>query len=325
MPDDFPFLVVPRPGSDFDHDAPPIRAPDEEVFTSVFGQLFPPVKYTTHLRARIAYYSLPPLSPRSTSSPQPDNVLILHGGQTPSLGLLPLAKVLQSSFPASNIVLADLPGHGLSDTTWVPHTPDLLNGMINALLSALTWDKVHLIGFSLSGAAVASYVSLFPQHVSSYVLMAPAGLLPASTFRPEDLRGDDEREAERWLIEWLEPGGKLVVPGDWKERVARGEVVPPALRDWENKYHPGHRASVVGFVRDGGCMDAQDTLRKAAGTGKRRFVVVGELDPICDEGEMRELGYGDIAVLKGVGHPDIRDKAEDVGAAIAGFWRTLEG
>lgn len=316
-------VVLPRPGTTTEGPVQIIPAPTEESFTSTFGALLPPAEYLTTPNGKAAYYSLPP-EQHHANSPR---VLFLHGVQTPVLGMLPLAQALQSAFPSTHCVLFDHWGHGLSCTPLLPHEPSLFHALIDSLLDHLGWSSAHLVGFSFGGATVAGYVARSPQRVSSFSLVAPAGLLRSSAFT-EVQRGyltgaTDEVAAGKWVIEFLE-GGQLVVPGDWRERVQRGEVVAEALREWQMRVHEGHPASVVGIFRDGGVMDRHETFAKAAGTGIPSIVVLGELDDLCTVEDLTEAGFKDVVVVPQVGHGVVRERVPEVEAAIGRFWSMLE-
>ncbi|KAF3392380.1 hypothetical protein DPV78_010584 [Talaromyces pinophilus] len=325
-------LVLPRPGAKHtsdDHQQQPIQAPSEAAFVSAFGQLLPPASYLQTPIGRAAYYSLPP----SSSTPTPTDskiarVVLVHGGQTPALGLLPLANALKSKFPNAHFVLIDLWGHGLSDTPLVAHEPALFHSLLESLLVHLEWPNAHFVGYSFGGATIAPFAAAYPHRVSSLALVAPAGLIKASKFDElanSYLRGGDgvsEEKVQEWVFETLE-GGPLIVPADWKERVARGEVVAEAIRDWEIKHHRGHRASVVSMFRDGGVLDRQDAFVEAARTGIRNVSVVGEWDGWCKEKDLKEVGFGDVVVVPKVGHGLVRQRVPEVASVIERFWKGL--
>jgi pimeloyl-ACP methyl ester carboxylesterase len=239
--------------------------------------------------------------------------------------MLPLARALEKSFPYAHLVLVDLWGHGLSDTPILPHQPSLFHQLIDDLLDHLRWTSAHLIGFSFGGATTASYVAARPTRVKSFTLIAPAGLLRSSNFTQEQqghLRGDDEAAARRWVLEFLE-GGNLVVPEDWKERVAKGEVVAEAVREWQIQEHPGHMASVVAIFRDGGVMDSHLEFSQAYQTGIPNLAVLGELDDLVSMQQLEDHGFRNIFVVPGAGHGVVRDKVEQVGAIVTDFWNNL--
>jgi pimeloyl-ACP methyl ester carboxylesterase len=255
-------------------------------------------------------------------------VLFLHGVQTPALGMYPLARILHEQFPHKHFVLLDLWGHGLSDTPIVPHDANLFHKLIDALLDHLDWPSAHLVGFSFGGALSVGYVASRTARVQSFTLVAPAGLRRLADFDhvgQAHLRGgEDEVAARKWVIETLE-GGELIVPSDWKERVAKGEVVAQAVREWQLREHKGHGASVVAVFRDGGVMDNEELFVKAIQSGLPNLAVLGADDDVCSESQLVELGFKDVKVVPDVGHGVVRERAPEVADVVAEFWRRLEG
>ncbi|TFK96008.1 Alpha/Beta hydrolase protein [Pterulicium gracile] len=335
-------LVLPRPGSTYPS-LDPIPAPTESEFTAEFGTLLPPVQYLSTPHGRAAYYLFPRSEPDSSSPVPapgaPTRALLIHGVQTPALGLVPFTTALRAQFPhTTSFALLDLWGHGLSDTSVVPHTTDLFAGLVDAVLKELGWKDdstgVAIIGYSF-GAVVsmewlASHSSTGPA-VHSLTLVAPAGLLKRSWF-DEQQRGwlstacspTDESTAAFFVLRTLEGGTwPPVLPTDWQERVGRGEVVASAVKEWQWRVHKGHEASVVGVFRDGGVFENQALYMRAGATGVKPLVVLGELDEMSTEEEIRELGFEKIFVVKGAGHDVVRARAEEVAGRIAEFWRTI--
>lgn len=325
MPTPTEELVIPRPGQKPKNPQRPIPGPSETDFTKTFGTLLPPAHFLSTTNGKAAYYEiLPPTAKEdnNSASNSQSRILLIHGVQTPALGMLPLARALQKSFPHVHFVLLDLWGHGLSDTPIVPHEASLFHGLIDALLDHLNWPSAHLIGFSFGGSLTAGYVATRPERVQSFVLVAPAGLRRSENFNQAHLRGDDEVAARKWVLNILE-GGELVVPQDWKERIELGEVVAEAVREWQIRMHPGHVASVVAIFRDGGVMDKHGVFETAAEKEKPSLVVLGELDDLCTEGELRGLGFRDVSVVPGVGHGVVRERVPEVQSLISGFWGNI--
>ncbi|KAL4767041.1 Alpha/Beta hydrolase protein [Aspergillus nidulans var. acristatus] len=317
-------IVLPRPGQVTTGQA--ISGPSEAAFTRTFGQLLPAASYLHSGNGRIAYYNQPP----TTNDPAAPirRVLLIHGVQTPAIGLQPLSKELSSRFPSAQCVLVDLWGHGLTDTPFAPHGPALFHQLMEDLMTHLGWRDAHIIGYSFGGSTTATFAAARPDRVSSMVLVAPAGLLCEARFTDEQrgyLRGGDdglEEAAKDWILEFLE-GGRLTVPSNWQERVARGEVVAEAVRDWELKNHPGHQASVVGAFRDGGVLDRHAEFLRAAKGGVPALCVLGETDDICRAEDLYEVGLKNVAVVPGVGHSVVRDRVREVAHLIDTFWRGL--
>ncbi|KAF5722697.1 dihydrolipoyllysine-residue acetyltransferase component of acetoin cleaving system [Fusarium mundagurra] len=320
MPQD---LVLPRPGASYESQ-PPVAGPTESAFVDTFGALLPSAQFLQTPRGKAAYYEINPSSSNNANA-KIDKVLFIHGVQTPALGMLPLARALEKSFTASHMVLVDLWGHGLSDTPVVPHEASLFHELIDNLLDHLDWQSAHLVGFSFGGATTVSYVASRPSRVKSFTLVAPAGLLEMTMFTPEDqacLQGDDEAAAKKCVLNILE-GGDLVLPTDWKQRVANGEVVAEAVREWQMREHPGHAASVVAIFRDGGVMGSHAHFDEAAKTGIPSLAVLGELDSLCSKEQLNEHGFENVFVVPKAVHSVVRDQAEDVAKLIGDFWKTL--
>jgi pimeloyl-ACP methyl ester carboxylesterase len=159
------------------------------------------------------------------------------------------------------------------------------------------------------------------------VLVAPAGLLHASDFdelQNSYLRGGEglEEKARAWILEFLE-GGQLVVPPDWKERVARGEMVAEAVRQWEMEEHEGHAASVIAVFRDGGALDKDAEFAQAAKSGIPNLTILGELDGVCSVETLKHVGMGNVAVVPQVGHGVVRERVPEVASLIEKFWKGL--
>lgn len=322
-------LVLPRPGTVLNTPIESIPAPSESAFTDTFGTLLPAAQFISTAYGKAAFYSLRPIS----STPDnghglPDRVVFVHGVQTPALGMLPLARTLQAAFPHSHCVLLDLWGHGLSETPIAPHEAALFHNLLDALLDQLRWPSAHFVSFSFGASMTAAYLAKRPERVDSMALVAPAGFLQSLAFTEQQqayLRGGEgvEDAALAWIIEFLE-GGELIVPADWRERVQRGEIVAEAVREWQMRVHKGHAASVVAMVRDGGVMDQQAEFVEAAKTGVRSLVVLGELDDLCSERDLRKAGFENVFVVPQVGHAVVREKVPDVARLVGEFWKKLE-
>jgi pimeloyl-ACP methyl ester carboxylesterase len=240
--------------------------------------------------------------------------------------MLPLARALHDTFPHTHFVLVDLWGHGLSDTPVIPHEAALFHGLIDALLDHLQWSTAHLIGFSFGGSLTVGYTASRPSRVSSFTLVAPAGLIRIYAFPTEDqhhlMHGVDEVEVRKLILRFLE-GGELIVPDDWRERVGRGEIVPQAVKEWQMREHPGHTASVVAMFRDGGAMYNHDNFEKAVRTGIPSLVVLGEYDDLCTEQQLRGYGFSDVHVVPQAGHGVVRERVPEVAGFITNFWNGL--
>ncbi|THY15066.1 alpha/beta-hydrolase [Aureobasidium pullulans] len=319
-------IIIPRPGTESNTPSSSIPGPSEEHFTSTFGNLLPPAQYLKTSNGQIAYYTFSPTSSaKTTTATSPSRVLFLHGVQTPSLGLLPLATSLHASFPSAEFVLLDLYGHGLSATPLLPHTPSLFHELIDRLLNHLNWPSCHLLGYSFGGVTGMGYISSSPSRAAKVIsisLVAPAGL-----WKPEDLDvGKFESEhyavAKSYILELLE-GGPLIVPSDFASRIAKGEIVAEKIREWQMVNHKGHTASVIAIVRDAGVLARPEVYKKAVATGVLIIAVLGETDDVVYEKDLNEVGVGNVHVVEGAGHAVVREKVSEVAAHIERFWKGI--
>lgn len=239
--------------------------------------------------------------------------------------MLPLAESLHSSFANSHFVLVDLWGHGLSDTPVLPHEPSLFHDMIDSLLDKLAWKSTHLVGYSFGGALAVGYTLSRKPRVQSITLVAPAGLIPysiLSTAEKDRLNDDDELEAQKWVLKWLE-GGELVVPLNWKERVVKGEVVAEAVKEWQIRNHPGHMASVLAVVRDGGVFDRDVEFSEVAHGHIPSYAVMAEQDGFSRARDLERTGFKQVSVVQEAGHDVVRKRVPEVASFIKGFWSEM--
>ncbi|KAI3335549.1 alpha/beta-hydrolase [Ustulina deusta] len=300
-----------------------IAGPGLASFTSRFGTAFPTPRFLESELGTTAVYSLAPPSGR----PQ-RRVLLIHGLNTPALGLLPLAARLQALDGDAHVVLFDLWGHGLSGTPLVAHAAAIFHAQILQVLGFLRWPSAHLLGYSFGAAMLAKFALCNPWAVDSAALLAPAGVIDTALFG-DRLRGlllaaadraGSEPEAREAVFAFLE-GGPLVVPPDWEERARRGEVVAEALRDWELSEHPGYRHSVFSMFREGNVYGCEDDFgRFARLQGKKVVVVLGELDEVCRREKLVDLGFEYVEVVEGAGHGVVRTQPGEVARIVYGMW-----
>lgn len=302
-----------------------ISGPSHESFTSRFGNAFPNPTFLNSEYGITAVYDLPA---KSAKSERP--VLLIHGLNTPALGMYPLALELQALDPNAHVVLFDLWGHGLSSTPLVPHTPGIFHLQILQVLSYMQWTSGHLIGFSFGGATLTSFAAQHPRAVISAALVAPAGIMRLKDLdqRMQELLDDStghEEEVISTVLSWLE-GGPLIVPSDSSDRMASGQIVAEALRDWELREHAGYRHSVLSMFRDGGVFGGDEVFRAfAKAFQKRNVVVLGEEDDVCSKEQLGELNFEDVVVVKGAGHGVVRSHAGVVARELYRLWQGKSG
>ncbi|KAI1424062.1 alpha/beta-hydrolase [Xylaria sp. FL1777] len=297
-----------------------IAAPSLESFTARFGAAaYPQPQFLTSDLGTTAVYEL-----AAPSGNAKRRVLLVHGLNTPALGLLPLARQLQALDADAHVVWFDLWGHGLSSTPLVAHAAHIVHAQILQVLASRQWGAAHLLGYSF-GASMATRFALYhPWAVLSVALVAPAGILDTSHFSEtlRDLLRDStgrEQEAKEAVLDLLE-GGPLVVPTDWRERVARGEIVAEAFRDWELREHPGYPNSVLSMFREGNVYGCEAYFHRFAQLPVKKVVVLGELDGVCSKDKLEELGFDDVQVVQGADHGIVREKPGEVAGIVYGMW-----
>ncbi|KAI1741405.1 alpha/beta-hydrolase [Xylaria scruposa] len=296
-----------------------IPAPSYESFASQFGDAFPKPKFLESGLGITAVYELPPPSGESKRQ-----VLMIHGLNTPALGLVPLAKELQALDPDAHIVLFDLWGHALSSTPLLPHTPHIFESQIHQVLSFMKWTSAHILGYSFGGSILTKFALHNPWVVQSATLLAPAGMVNQANFdeRMQELLDDPtnrEAEAIDAVLSFLE-GGPLVVPSDWQERVKRGEFVAEAFREWELKSHRGYPNSVYSMFKEGNVYGCEDYFRRFAQLSLKKLTVLGETDAVCDGDKLAGLGFDNVQIVLNNGHGVVRTAPGEVARIIYEMW-----
>ncbi|KAI0154398.1 alpha/beta-hydrolase [Xylariaceae sp. FL1272] len=295
-----------------------IPAPSIASFTSKFGDGYPKPHYLKSDLGTTAVYDIPPRSGETRR-----NVLIIHGLNTPALGMWPLAKALQALDPDTRIVLFDLWGHGLSSTPLVAHTPQIFHHQIFQVLCFMKWTSAHFLGFSFGGVTAVKFATDNPWATASVGILASAGMIPDQMFgqRLLDLLEDSkgrETEAQEAILDFLE-GGELKVPDDWQARNRSGEVVPEAFRQWELDEHKGYPHSVLSMSRNG-IRGGQEAFRTFAQSPVHKIGVVAELDPVCSKEMLENIGWSNVKVVPQSHHGFVRSHAKDVARIVHEFW-----
>lgn len=110
-------------------------------------------------------------------------VVLLHGISTPSIALIPLARILAAN--GARVILVDLFGRGWSGAPAddIPHDGRLYASLVLTAItsSPMPWTgngrHISLIGYSLGGGLVTDFTYWHPELVEDVVAIAPAGLL----------------------------------------------------------------------------------------------------------------------------------------------------
>jgi pimeloyl-ACP methyl ester carboxylesterase len=109
-------------------------------------------------------------------------VVLLHGLSASAGSYAPMIARLRRR--ARRVIAPDFPGHGRSDESNKPLTPDLLYDTVTAVLDELLGNEAAVvIGNSLGGACAAEYAIRRPERVRGLVLLSPAG----AAWSPDEL------------------------------------------------------------------------------------------------------------------------------------------
>ncbi|KAI1269758.1 alpha/beta-hydrolase [Xylariaceae sp. FL1019] len=295
-----------------------IPAPSTASFTYKFGDDYPKPQYLKSDLGTTAVYDVPPPSGETRRK-----VLIIHGLNTPALGMFPLAKALQALDPDTHIVLFDLWGHGLSSTPLVAHTAHIFHYQIFQVLGFMKWTSAHFLGFSFGGVTTVKFATDNPWVMESVGVLAPAGMIPDQMFGQrllnllDDSKGR-ETEAQEAILDFLE-GGVLEVPEDWEARNRSGEVVPEALRQWELDEHKGYPHSILSMSRNG-IRGNEEAFRTFAQSPVRKIGIVAQLDPVCSKERLEDAGWSNVKVVPQSHHGFVRSHAKDVARIVHEFW-----
>jgi hypothetical protein len=139
--------------------------------------------------------------------------------------------------------------------------------------------------------------------------------------------------ARRSVLDLVDGGQAPRPPGDWRERVARGERIydMEAVQVWQREKHAGHLALLVGLYHYGGVFDLHDAYAAAAKgpVGRRALVVLGEHDAVFGgerfRKELEGVGWvGDVVEMEDVGHLIVRQKPKETAELLEKYWAKYE-
>lgn len=264
-----------------------------------------------------------------SGSPGGLKVLALHGWLDNAASFTPLAAQL----PALDLVMVDLPGHGLSShlPPATPYTTPHAIVQTLAILDALGWERGVLLGHSM-GAAIASLVAaVAPERVQALVSIEALGGLsapPGETLQRLRAHVDAVRKQEgkqlrvfpdlaapvraRMMVNQLsEPSARRLVErgvkqveGGWSWRSDPRLMLPTAVRMTEEQ---------VGDVLDA----IRCPVQVIYATPAQAYFPEPERSQ-----RVARLANGRVATLPGHHHVHM-DEAGAVAAIIAGFLTAL--
>jgi len=101
---------------------------------------------------------------------------------------------IKDSFPGMRLLLVDLPGHGMSDSTsdLKYYTQDNLVRMIEDIRENLELKKLILVGYSLGGRLALSYAAIFPENLYKLIVESGQPGLTSEDDRTGRVKEDEE-------------------------------------------------------------------------------------------------------------------------------------
>lgn len=100
-------------------------------------------------------------------------VVLAHGFSVPYFIYDPTFEFLCKQ--GFRVLRYDLLGRGFSDRPNVRYDAGLFVSQLRELLDALSFKDIHLVGLSMGGAVTVSFIDRYPDTVSKYALIDPAG------------------------------------------------------------------------------------------------------------------------------------------------------
>ncbi|KAI9248585.1 Alpha/Beta hydrolase protein [Phascolomyces articulosus] len=116
-------------------------------------------------------------------NPEGKRVVMIHGISTGSPTYDKLARYMADA--GHYVLVFDLWGRGYSDAPITYYDESLYTNQVALLLQKIGWhSNVDVVGVSLGGAIATSFTAFYPEIVDRLVLIAPAGLMQASSDIP---------------------------------------------------------------------------------------------------------------------------------------------
>jgi pimeloyl-ACP methyl ester carboxylesterase len=141
-------------------------------------------------------------------------------------------------------LLIDLPGHGQSEAPKVDYTMERFARAIDAVMRDAGVSKAVLVGHSMGGPVVLTYLRLFPAKTSGLVLV-DAFLQPARS--PED-EAKAKAQMEPYLSSFEKPDYKVSM-GKMVESMFSAKTTPAMRTEISSKMTAAPQHVVVGAMR----------------------------------------------------------------------------
>jgi pimeloyl-ACP methyl ester carboxylesterase len=219
------------------------------------------------------------------------------------------------------VILADLPGHGLS-TRQGPYDADAIAARLADAFDALGLDEIDLVAHSLGGAASLALAPLLGRRLSRLALIAPAGL---SSAVPLHLRlvAAAPLPPTHLIQPFVGPVTRLVAgtrlgfyDADEARALAWANAAPGTLEAWLGTLRA--HVSLRGLTPT-----LSERIEEIAGHGPALSVFFGEADPVIPAAHartmMRAVRHATFCIAPGLGHVPHRQAPELVASWLHEF------
>jgi pimeloyl-ACP methyl ester carboxylesterase len=246
-------------------------------------------------------------------------VVLVHGFSTPSYAWDSTAAALVAG--GYRVLRLDQYGRGWSDRPDVTYDADLLSTQVHDLVDAVGFtEPFDLLGMSMGGVVVATFVERWPERVRKVALFDPV-------HEPMDVSvltvpGLGEYVAR---VYWL-PGLAESQMGDFHN--------PEAFGDWSERYreqmqYRGFGRALVSSARTVLSVDSRSHYEALAAQKPPVLLVWGEQDEKVpfDESSLalRDLLGAELLVVPDAGHVPHVERPEIVNDALLAFLNQQEG
>ncbi|TGK06882.1 alpha/beta hydrolase [Leptospira semungkisensis] len=240
-------------------------------------------------------------------------VVLVHGFSTPYFIWDPVQKLLVSQ--GYKVLRFDLYGRGYSDRPDITYDIDLFRSQIQDLLNSLHIDEpFDIMGLSMGGPIVASYVAKNPENVKKVVLLDPftakAGIFPLTV---------------PFLGEYL----NTVIFLPTLPKGIAGDFVNPSKvpKGWVERYETqmsfyGFGKAILSTLRNLISKDPRPHFEGLASANKRVLVFWGDQDhttPLETGAYVKDLLKSEFVLVKDCGHLPHIEQPEQVLPVISNF------
>jgi len=240
-------------------------------------------------------------------------VVLVHGFSVPSFAWDPTAAALTEA--GYRVLRLDLYGRGWSDRPYVTYNADLFATQVHDLVDALGFtDTFDLLGMSMGGVVVATFVERWPDRVRKVALFDPVHeVMDVSVLKVPRLGEYAAR------VYWL-PG----LP----ESQLEDFVDPRGVADWPDRYreqmrYRGFGRALISSARTVLSVDPRSHYEALAMQGAPVLLVWGEQDEKVPFDEsalaLRDLLDAELLVVPDAGHLPQVERPEVVGDALLAF------